>query len=475
MEFSPKKSMFRARKKTIFSAIVFTISFSFSSTAFSQEQSLDLSVPENQTQRFMSTEGSVFSLEQALEYALLHNPDLQIAQQRIVQAEAQLGEALSSFYPQVSARYSYQYTENPALVFTHTINQRRLDFNSNFNHPGGIQNLRPEVLANYSLYRGGQDYQLSKAAKLGIETAVLEQSAIRNSLTQAVISSYYGYLATQEAYVVTENSIKAIASELKQSQIRFEAGTLLKSDVLSLEVQLAEAEDAKIRAENNIELVKTSLKTLLGLSNEQAFSIGRNSDSQLPRNLPDFSQVLKIALKQRPEIQAAEKQIAIQQRMLSAAKGEHLPRADAYVSYGQDSRDGSFSTSRDHITAGVNVEMDIFAGFATTERIKKAQSKLIEAEERKRRTQLNIEHEVKRAYLRLKEALARINISKAAVVSAEEARRMVKEQRQAGVVTVTRYIETEVARDNSHSRAIAAKFDALRAEAELNKAQGLWR
>ena len=466
--------MFRVTKKTILSAIL----FSFFSTAFSQDQqnqALNLSVSTVQTQALLSAQEPAYSLEQAIEYALTQNPDLQIAQQRIVQAEAQLGEALSSFYPQVTARYSYQYTENPAMVFTHTINQRRLDFNSDFNHPGGTQNLRPEVLANYSLFRGGQDYQLSKAAELGIETAVLEQSVIRNRLTQAVISAYYGYLATQEAYKVTESSIKAIASELKQSRIRFEAGDLLKSDVLSLEVQLAEAEDAKIRAENSIELVKTGLKTLLGLTIDQPLNIGQNFDSELPNSVPEFTEILDIALKQRPEIQAADKQIAIQQRMLSAAKGAHLPRADAYVSYGHDSRDGNFSSNGDHVTAGVTVEMDIFSGFATTERINKGQSQLTEIQETKRRIQLNIENEVKTAYLRLQEALARIDITTAAIASAEEARRMVKEQRQAGAVTVTRYIESEVARDKSQSRAIAAKFDALRAEAELNKAQGLWK
>jgi outer membrane protein TolC len=265
-------------------AIAFIVSLSFCATTFSQDpqnQVLDLSVTADQTQSILSAQEPVYSLEQAVEYALAHNPDLNIAQQRIIQAEAQLGGALSSFYPQVTARYSYQYTENPAMVFTHTINQRRLDFNADFNHPGGVQNLRPEVVANYSLFRGGQDYQLSKAAELGVDTAVLEQSAIRNRLTQAVISAYYGYLATQEAYKVTESSIKAIASELKQSQIRFEAGDLLKSDVLSLEVQLAEAEDAKIRAKNNIELVKTGLKTLLGLTIDQTFNVGQNSDWQL--------------------------------------------------------------------------------------------------------------------------------------------------------------------------------------------------
>jgi len=470
--------MYKPTKHSFISTVVFSVSFGFCSSTFSknlENQTLDLSVSSEESQAISPNRAHYYTLPQAIEYALTHNPDLQIAQQRIGQAEAQLGEALASFYPQITARYSYQYTENPSMVFTHTINQRHLDFNSDFNHPGGVQNFRPEVVANYSLFRGGQDYQQSKAAELGVDAATLEQSAIRNSLTQAVISNYYGYLAAQEAHQVTVSSIKAVASELEQSRTRYQAGALLKSDILSLEVQLAEAEDAKIRAENSIELAKTGLKTLLGLTMNQAFDIAKNSDWQLPQKKPDFDKILEQAIKQRPEIQAANKQIEIQERLVNAAEGAHFPRADAYVSYGQDSRNGSFSSNRDHVTAGVNVEMDIFSGFAASERIRKAQRKLAEIQEIKRRIHLNIENEVKTAYLRLQEALTRVDITTTAIASAEEATRMVKDQRQAGTVTVTRYIESEVARDKAHSLAIAAQFDALRAEAELNKARGLWR
>ena len=72
-------------------------------------------------------------------------------------------------------------------------------------------------------------------------------------------------------------------------------------------------------------------------------------------------------------------------------------------------------------------------------------------------------------------ALARLNVATASVTAAEEALRMVNEQRNAGVVTVTRYIEAEVARDRALSRDIAARFDALIAEAQLNQAVGQWR
>src|SRR5690606_23047001 len=163
------------------------------------------------------------------------------------------------------------------------------------------------------------------------------------------------------------------------------------------------------------------------------------------------------------------------ERKLSAAKGAHLPRADAYVSYGSDSKNLDYSASRDNVTAGVQVELDIFSGFRTSENVKKAERQLAEAKKVARKIQLDIENDVKTAYLKLQEALERVNVTTVSVASAEEAFRLVSEQRQADVVTVTRYIESEVARDRANSRVIAARYDALQAEAELNKALGNWK
>lgn len=419
-----------------------------------------------------------YSLDDAISVALQNNPDLQIAHERIGQAEAQLGEAFSAFYPQVQVRMSYEHTDNPSRAFGMIISQRRLnlDGSTDFNHPGGTDNYRPEVVATYSLFRGGQDYQATKAAELGIETAELQESAVRNQLIEAVTSTYYGLLAATEAHKVASNSIKAVGSELKQSRNRYDAGSLLKSDVLSLEVQLAETQDAEIQSANAVELTRTGLKTLLGLNANETFELENGSQGlQIPESYSAFDELLDRAINERPEIKAAQKQVEIAERRLSAAKGANLPRANAYVSYGSDSKDIDFSTTRDNVTAGVMVEMDIFNGFGTSERIKKAEHQLTEAQKKHTQTRLAIENEVKTAHLKFQEALARINVTQAAITSAEEALRLVNEQRKAGAVTVTRYIEAEVASDKAHSRDIAARFDALRAEAELKKSLGVWK
>lgn len=424
----------------------------------------------------VAAQQSSFTLQRAIDYALENNPDFLSMQDRIGQAEAQLGMALSRFFPQFKARLSYEHSDNPSRAFGMIISQRRLNFNgTDFNHPGGTDNYRPEITGSYSLFRGGQDYYAARAAELGVEAAALERSASRNRLIQLVSAAFYSYLAASESYKIAQRSIEAVSSELKQSKDRYQAGAALKSDVLSLEVRLAEAKDVEIQTANGIELIRSSLKTLLGMGFHQPLQISSENNWRLPDQISPLNDLLDQAMAQRPEIAAANKQLEIAESQLRAAQGAHLPRADAYVSYGSDSKELDFNTNRDNVTAGVMVEMDIFSGFRDSENIKKSQHLFSAAEKTVRKTRLQIENEVNSAHLRIKEAIARMNVTQASVNAAEEALRMVRQQRDAGVVTVTRYIEAEVARDNALARNIAARFDALQAEAQLNQAIGHWK
>jgi outer membrane protein len=433
-------------------------------------------IPKPSAEKFKADK-TAFTLDRAIDYALANNPDLQIAIERIGQAQAQVGVALSAFYPQVTARVSYEHSNNPAQVFSMIVAQRDFDNNSiqNINNPGYRQNFRPEIVGRLSLFRGGQDYHSSKAAELGIDAAEFERSSVRNALIEAVTASYYAYLAAIEAQKVAQDSITAIASELKQTKLRYEAGTILKSDVLSLEVKLAEAQESDIQAANSIELSKSSIANLLGLSSDQAFTVMPSSSAlPKPKLTSSFDVLLDLAMVQRPEVKAAANQVEIAQLKIKSEQAAYLPKADAYVSYGQNSQSPGISSNKDNVTAGVIVEMNLFSGFNTQQRVKAAERKAVEASETERKTKLVIEQEVKIAYLKLQEALARLNVTEASVEAADEAFRLVTEERRAEVVTVTRYIESEATRNKAQANIIAAHYDALSAEAALKKAIGDW-
>jgi outer membrane protein TolC len=416
------------------------------------------------------------SIERAMDLAFARNPDLRAAAERIGEAEARVKEAMAAFYPEVTARVSYTHSNDPARAFSMIVAQRRFSFTGvDINNPGYQQDFRPEIGTTWSLYRGGQDLARKRAAELGVEVSTLDRAAARNQLAAAVASAFYTLAAAPEQVKVAEHSIASVESGLKQAKARLSEGTGLRSDVLSLEVRLAQAKETKLRAENAEELARTALKTLLALSTDTPLEIRAESESSPPPAAQEFPRLLKEALAERPEMRAAAKQLEMRGRELDAEKGAHLPRVNAIALYGQNHPDPDLSLNRDNFTVGVTAEIDLFTGQRTSARIAAAEHRLAEAKALQDRTRLDIEKEVKEAHLIYQEALARMKVAEAAVGAAEEALRLVSEQYWGGTATVTRYLETETARVEARSNVIAARYEAQSAWAGVKRATGFWK
>ncbi|BBL76367.1 TolC family protein [Methylomagnum ishizawai] len=412
-------------------------------------------------------------VDEAIDLAFAQNPDLAAAAARIGEAEARVVEAEAAFYPKVTARMDYAYSNNPALAFSSIVAQRRFNFGMNINQPGWVSNFRPEVVGAMNLYRGGQDAALKKAAELGVEAAELERSALRNRLAAAVTAAYYAVLSAPKQAEVAHRSVETVAKALEHTRARVAEGMALKADVLSLEVRATEAYESELKAKNAMELSRSALKTLLGSGEMPEF---REIDPGLPHPEPNFGKLLDEALNQRPEMQAAARQVQIREQELEAAQGAHRPRVDAYASYGQNSRSpGDFTFNNDNGSIGLSAEVDVFSGGAVAARIQAAERRIVEAQAIQERTRLEIEDELRQAHLTLNETLQRLKVAEAGADSAEEALRLVHEQYQGGTATVTRYLEAETDHANAALRAILARYETRVAEAQLRRALGHWR
>jgi TolC family type I secretion outer membrane protein len=412
-------------------------------------------------------------LAQILDLAFERNPDLQAAQERIGQAEAKVAEAAAAFYPKVTGRLGYNYSNDPSMAFSYIVAQRRFNFGQNINQPGFVENFRPELVGQMSLFRGGQDYYRKKAAELGVEAAELEREALHNRLAASVTAAYYAMLAAPRQVEAARRSVEAVESELKNARIQYEEGALLKSDVLSLEVRRAQARETELKAQNAVELTLSGLKTLLGQDSDEALALREAADAPAgkPENLADL---LNQALAHRPEMQAAARQMEMREKELRAEIGGHLPKVNAYAAYGINERSPEFNFNRDNLTLGLSAEVDLFSGGAVSARVKGAERKLAEARAIRERTRLDIEDEVRRAKANLDEARARRQVAEAAQEAANEALRLVREQYRAGATTVTRYLEAEADRAQSEIRAVTARYDAQIALAFLRQATGDW-
>jgi outer membrane protein TolC len=417
------------------------------------------------------------TLQQTLDLAYARNPDLQAAAERIGQAEAQVSEAMAAFYPRLTGRVGYSYSNDPAVAFSSIVSQRRFN-DSHFrsiNDPGFVENFRPELIGTLSLFRGGSDYYRKKAAELGVEVAELERSAFRNRLAASTTAAYYAALAAPRQLEAARRSVAAVESELKHARIAYQEGTLLKSDVLSLEVREAQVKETELKAGNAVELTRSGLKVLLGLGVRDALEIQDSGNEETAAGNDELSGLLDQALAQRPEMLAAARQVEMREKELRAEQGGHLPRVNAYAAYGLNERSPDFDFNRDNLTLGVNAEVDLFAGGATAARIEGARRRLAEAQAIRERTRLEIEDEVQKTFVTRQEAEARQSVAETAEVAATEAFRLVQEQYRNGAATVTRYLEAEADRAQAETRAVLARFDAQTARAHLKKAIAYWK
>lgn len=416
------------------------------------------------------------SLEQLLELAFGKNPNMQAAEERIGQAEAKVIEATANFYPKLIGQVGYSYTDNPALAFSAIVAQRRFEIQnlSTINNPGYIGNFRPELVGTLSLFEGGRDYYRKKAAELGVEVSALEHAALRNQLAAAVTAAYYAVLTAPREVEAARRSLTAVDSELNHAREMHKAGSLLRSDVLSLEVRHAQARESELRTLNAVELARTGLKTLLGLGSGDALAVkeGPQHDKILPKAFSD--KLLSEALARRPEMQMAARQVEMREKELRAEIGGHMPRVDAYAAYGLNEPSPQFNFNRQNLTVGINAQIEIFGGGATSARVSAAERRLSEAQALRERMRLDIDAEVQRARTSLSEVEARQQMTESALISAEEALRLVHEQYRAGAASVTRYLEAEADRSASEMRAVTARFEVQIARANLQKAVGYW-
>lgn len=417
--------------------------------------------------------GQPYDLEEVIALALQRNPDLAMAEHRVAEAEAQLGEALSAFSPQLSARLQYARTDNPALAFAMIVAQRRFRFDQNVNRPGPTQDVRPEVSALFPLFRGGQDYFRMRAAERGVEASEGQRAAVRNALVEAASAAYLALLTAPEHVTVATASVAAVDSALAAARHRVEVGAGLRSDVLSLQARLAQAQEAELRARNGVELARAALRSVLALPAEAPLEV-RPPVASFEVALDSLPQALERARNQRPELRAAQALVSARENELAAERAAYLPRVDLVGSYGQNATNLKWSSSRDNWFFGASAELDLFHGLRTAQRVRAAEERLAQARSQLENTRLAVELEVQQAFLAWQEARQREQVTRSALAASEEALRLVSEQYRQGAATVTRYLEAEAAHSEAQAREVTARYDARRASVSLRKAMGEW-
>ena len=410
------------------------------------------------------------TLDDAVHAALANSPTLQAAESHIDSAQAMLRQAKSYYYPSIGASANYARSDNPPQAFMMTLNQRSLNMMDpafDPNNPDDTDNLRASLGAQWRLFDLQRDAG-KNMARFGAQASQEAYNAARNQLVHEITRGFYGVLQARAFAAVQEKSIASIEESLRVAQERFAAGGAVKTDVLNLETQLAQANEDLIRARNGAQLALTALNAGIGDDLVTADNIEAPAAAALAAPPPECKD--PEAFENRPEMRAASLMRQVKEQDLKKAKGGYAPTISAFASLDEDS--GNASDYEHSYTAGVVAEINLFDGARTRAAVQAAQAELKAAQADEEKARLNLRLDLQQAFLGVREAWERLEVTRKSLETAEEARRIVQEQYQQGAADISILLQTQVGVTAMQTRNAAAQYDYLTALSNLQRAKG---
>lgn len=406
-----------------------------------------------------------WTLERAIGYALTNSPDARIAQKRITAARAGIEQANSALWPHLQFQSGYTRTDNPMFSFGNILNQRSFSPAIQFNDVPDTDNLNVRGVLTQPLYAGGRIRARRDAAKANSEAARAQAEVVRNTLAFEVARMFHAVLKAREFIRAAEAGVRSFENNLVIASNRFAAGTALKTDVLDMNVRLAQAREDLVRARNAKALSERALRTLLGLDDGTTeLIVADHAPTVRAPEGNDFSR--------RPELGVMAQQERAAEAQVRQAKAAYQPRVSAFGSLDYDR---GFVTDGDgkSYTAGVMVQWDLWDGKLTRGRVNEAQANLEATREEERKLRLAIGLEVEQARLEFKAATERLAVLEAAVAQAQESVEVTRSRFEQGLMIAAQLIDAETALIAARVRRAEAEADQRIAIAALRKALGL--
>jgi outer membrane protein TolC len=423
---------------------------------------LEMNAQEQPSSHRPSTQ---WTAEQAVHYALEHNPDAGAALERIKAADADIKSARAAFYPQLGVGAEYSRTNNPMYSFGNILNQGMFSDSIDFNQPGTTDTLQPKATVQYRLYNGGRDAATLDAAGERSQAANHEHAAIRSRLQFEVVRAFCTIAQAADTVQARQSAVEAMAASLAVAQARFEEGSLLKEDLLSLEAQHARAQEQLIQARHGLSLAQRGFLNLLGLQGEAVVLDRAGAPAQ---EIPVERDIGK-----RPELTAMAALIKAQEAQVRVARAGYRPTADAFGSYQVDKGTELEDGSGNSWTTGVRLNYTLFNGGQTSAAAERAEAQLREAKQQQRKLELTFNLEMEQALLALNQEEERLKVTGKMVESATESARLARLRFKEGVLLSSELIDIENRRTDaqlSHALAMASRKIAI---ADLRRAVGL--
>jgi outer membrane protein len=406
------------------------------------------------------------TLEESIKIALERNLTLHSNVMGVEGSEFRRKEAITNFLPLWTGQYSYTRYSYPAFIgnfggglggATITSSADVYNFNTTINQP---------------LYTGGFNLASYRFAKLGVNLSETSVEATKRDIVLQVRVGYFNILRAEKFLVVAQQQVKQFEVQLEVTKAFFDVGIVPKNDVLQAEVNLANARQALVKAENDLATTKASFNTLLRREINTPLQV---VDILVYKPFPlGFEASLEEALRQRSEIKAAQLNIDQAKENVKVARSGFFPTISLAGNYGRTSDEFLLNgdLQSDRWTLQALATMTLFNWGNTAYKVGENKVKVTQAEDSKTQVIDSITLEVKNDYLNMLVAEKNIGVAEKSIEQAEENLRMNEERYKYQVATQTDVINAVTLLTQARVNYYGALTDFNVAKVQLERAMG---
>ncbi|MEO8384943.1 MAG: efflux transporter outer membrane subunit [Betaproteobacteria bacterium] len=267
-------------------------------------------------------------LDRLMEEALANNLDLAVAAARIIEAQAQLGLAISDQVPTIYASASRERNRNSA--------------SSNRSAPGQpleATTNRVALNVSYEIDFWGKYRRATEAARADLLSVEANRDALRLSMMTQAVQGYFNLLAIDAHIAIANEGIHRGQEGLSMQKKRFDAGVISEYDYQqrSAELDAGLAQMPPLQSQQGKQ--ERALAILLGRSPRAVIegSMARSIPSKPTTPLIAPASLPSELLLSRPDLREAEQKLVATSARIGVARAAYFPSISLTGLFGGES------------------------------------------------------------------------------------------------------------------------------------------
>lgn len=452
------------------------------------------------------------TLDSCRQLALEHNKELLIQAQKVKAAQYQRREAWAAYLPALDFAGGYMYNQKEISIFdkdqllpTKSFNPATGTYEFNLvtnpethlpiKGPDGqyipsTVALIPKEAMTYNIhnvffgavtltqpvYMGGKIVALNRMAKYAEDAARGMEASARQDVVYAVDAAYWQVASLAAKYHLAKSYVNMLDTLDRNVKLMVEEGVATRSDLLTVDVKLNEAQVDLAKVENGLVLSKMLLAQLCGLPVE-----GSMDDLYLTVNEPtentavnrDYN--MNDVFAARGDLRALEAYTHVTEQQKRVALSSMLPNVALMGSYSVSNPnmfDGFSRKFAGAFSVGVMVKIPLWhwGGDYNKYRQARAQQNIARLELEDAREKVTLQ--VQQASFKAQEAMKTYLMTISNMTKAEENLQNARTGYAEGVLTTTNILEAQTAWLKANSEKIDAMIDVELCDTYLTKVLG---